>query len=178
MDKRIETDELIFQGRIAEVHKVQLRMPGGELVPRDLIKYPGAAVILPVLDDGSIVLIRNDRFAVNEQLLELPAGTLERGEEPLACAARELTEETGYTAARLERLGSFFAAPGSSDERMHSFLARGLTAGPQALEKHEQISVEIHTEDEVRRMIADETLHDGKTLATLALYWIRKGRGK
>ena len=138
-DQRFEYDEIVFKGRVAEVHKVGVRMPDGRVVQRDWIRYNGAAVILPILDDGSIVLIRNYRFAVEETLYELPAGRLEPGEDPAVGAARELAEETGYAAMRLEKLGQYYTGPGSCDELMYAFVATGLSAGPQRLEAYEQI---------------------------------------
>jgi len=177
MSDRFDYDELVYDGRIAQVHKVGLRMPDGEVVQRDLIRYPGAAVVLPILADGAIVMIRNYRFAVDEELLELPAGLLERGEAPAACAARELTEETGYRAGKIAKLGWFYPGPGTNDELMHSFLATDLSLGKQNLEAYEQIEVEVFEETEVRQMVADGRIHDGKTIATLALYWLKKCSG-
>lgn len=175
MSDRFEYDELVYDGAVAEVHHVGLRMPDGEVVSRDLIHYAGAAVILPVLPDGRIVLIRNYRFAVEERLWELPAGMLEEGEPPEACAARELIEETGYTAGRIEKLGAFYTGPGTTDENMHSFLATDLTDGKQDLERYEDIAVEIVPDETVREMVCSGEIHDGKTIATLALYWLGRG---
>jgi ADP-ribose pyrophosphatase len=172
-EKRFERDELVFDGIIAKVHKVHLAMGDGQLVQRDYIHYPGAAIVLPVLADGSIALIRNWRFAVQEQLCELPAGVLEEGEAPAACAARELTEETGYTAGKLEKLGGFYTGPGTSDEFIHAYLATELTDGRQALEHYEEITVEVRRDDQVRRMVTDGTIRDAKTISALALYWLR-----
>jgi len=175
MSKRFEFDELVFRGRVAEVHKVGVRMPDGRVVQRDFLHYGGAAVVLPILADGSVVLIRNYRFAVQETLYELPAGMLNGGEPPEAGAARELTEETGYTAGRLEKLGAFFTGPGTCDEQIHAFLATDLAAGPQRLEAYEQIELAILPAGEVRRMVADGRIHDAKTIAALTLYWLREG---
>jgi ADP-ribose pyrophosphatase len=172
---RFEYDNLIFKGRVAEFHRVGVRMPDGRVVQRDFVHYNGAAVILPVLADGSIVMIRNYRFAVEEHLLELPAGMIDGPEAPEAAAGRELIEETGYTAGRIELLGTFFTGPGTTDERMYAFVATDLQAGSQHLEVYEQIKVEAHGADEVRRMTADGTIHDGKTIAALALYWLKQG---
>ena len=101
--------------------------------------HPGAVVVLPILPDGKVLLIKNYRYAVGETLLELPAGTLERGEEPINCAGRELIEETGYTAGRLKSMGSFFSSPGILSERMYAFAAYDLRPGEQQLEDGEQI---------------------------------------
>ena len=171
--KRFERDELVFDGILAKVHKVHLAMGDGRLVQRDFIHYPGAAVVLPVLDDGRIVLIRNRRFAVEAELYELPAGCLEDGEDPTVCARRELAEETGYSARRLEKLGAFFTNPGTSDEIIHAYLATELTAGAQTLERYEQITVEPQTDARVRAMVGDGTIRDAKTISALALYWLR-----
>ena len=175
MNNRLAYRELVYEGAIAKGYRVGLRMPDGTVVPRDLFCYAGAVVILPVLPDGRIVLIRNYRFAVDEHLLELPAGLLAEGEEPARAAARELAEETGYTAGTLTALGSFYTGPGTSNEIMHTFLATDLRAGRQDLEEYEEITVEVHTQPEVREMVASGELHDGKTIATLALYWLREG---
>lgn len=173
MSRRFEYDELIFKGRIVEAHKVGLRCDDGKVVQRELFHYPGASVILPVLEDGSIVMIRNYRFAVDEHLLELPAGTLDDEEDPQICAARELTEETGYTAGTLEKLGQYYTIPGTADEILHAYLATDLAAGPQQLETYENITVEVFSQKQVRQMIADGTIHDAKTIVALTLYWLR-----
>jgi ADP-ribose pyrophosphatase len=174
MSAEFEYRELVFDGKVAKGYRVGLRMDDGKVVQRDLFCYGGAAVILPVLDDGSIVMIRNYRFAIDEHLLELPAGMLEKGEDPLLAAERELAEETGYTAGKIEKLGAFYTGPGTTDENMHAYLATGLTRGEQNLEIHERITVEVYPDSQVRRMIADGSLHDGKSIAALAMYWLRK----
>ena len=174
VDNRRVSDEVVYRGRVVEVRKVRLRMPDGAVVDRDLVHHNGAAVILPVLADGRIVLIRNYRFAVDGFLYEVPAGTLENGEDPLDCARRELTEETGYRAGKLEKLGSFAASPGVSDEIMHAYLATELSDGTQELELHEEIHVEVIAPEQVRRMLADGTIRDGKTIAILGLYWLSR----
>lgn len=152
-----------------------------ELVGRDgstktkaVLRHPGAVVILPLLDDGRVVLIENRRVALGATLLELPAGTLEGDEAPIDQAARELREETGYVARTIEPVLSFYASPGICDERMHGFVARGLVAGTQELDPTEEIGVVVRTWDEVMRAIRDGELVDGKSLALL-LYWDRFG---
>ena len=172
MSERFIYDEEIFKGHIFEVRKVGLKMPDGQVVQRDLIRFPGAAVILPVLDDGSIVLIKNYRFAVDEDLYELPAGILEDSEDPAIGAARELTEETGYTAGQLVKLGKFYSSPGSTDEILHAYLATELTDGDQDLEIYEQITVEVVSDAQARQMVLDGRIHDAKSISTLSLYWL------
>ena len=172
---RFESHTLAFDGRIVKGYAVTVRMDDETVVQRDYLHYPGAAVILPILPSGDIVFIRNRRFAVDEHLLELPAGTLDAGEDPALCAARELTEETGYTARTFTRLGSFYSSPGASDEMLHAFLATDLVAGEQALEAHEEIAVETFDPATVRGMCLSGLIHDGKTLAALGLYWASQG---
>jgi len=151
-------------------------MPDGKIVDRDFVHHSGAVVVLPVLADGSIVMIRNYRFAVGETLWELPAGLLETGENQADCAGRELIEETGFKAGKIEKLGQFYTCPGIADENMHAFLATDLMPGEQDLETYEQITVEILSEQKVRDMLLDGTIHDGKTIATLGLYWLKRGK--
>lgn len=172
---QFDYDKLVYKGAILEVHSVGLRMPDGKVIPRDFIHYSGAVVILPILPNRSVVMIRNYRFAVGEDLLELPAGMLEANELPVPGALRELTEETGYTAGCIEPLGSFFSTPGSTDENMFTFVATDLRPGRQELESYEQIHVEIMPMEEVRRKVQDGSIHDAKTIATLAMYWLRTG---
>lgn len=159
----------IHKGRRIEVHEVALPGPDGP-VRRDLITHPGSAVILPLTEAGEVVLIENHRYPVGAPLLELPAGTLEPPEAPFVCAARELTEETGYTAGRLRPLGAFYPCPGFSTELMHIFLATELVAGEQALAEGEQITVKLMSVTEFEALIARGGVFDAKTLAAWALY--------
>jgi ADP-ribose pyrophosphatase len=172
MSDRFVYDKLVHKGPVAEVHDVGVRTDDGGVLPRDLICMAQAAVILPVLDDGRIVLIRNERFAVGQELIELPAGKLDPGEGAESAASRELTEETGYLAGKLVKLGEFYSTPGATDELLHAYVATGLQAGPQQLQGAERITVEVRTMAEVKQMSGDGRIRDGKTLATLALYWI------
>lgn len=172
MNERFIYDEEIFKGCILEVRKVGLKMHDGQVVQRDLIRYNAAAVILPILDNGSVVLIKNYRFAVDENLYELPAGILEDSEDPALGAARELTEETGYTAGQLVKLGQFYSSPGSTDEILHAYLATELADGDQDLDLYEDIEVEVVSDAEARQMVIDGRIHDAKSISTLSLYWL------
>jgi ADP-ribose pyrophosphatase len=158
------------------VERREVTLANGRRVTREVVVHPGAVVILPVLEDGSIVLIRNYRFATGQTLLELPAGTLEADEEPCACAGRELEEETGYRAARIEPLCEFHTSPGILTERMFAFVATGLTEVGQRLEESEEIEVAIHTRDKIRQMVIDGALVDGTTIAVLGTYLLRAGK--
>lgn len=147
---------------------------GGMDYSKQVIRHPGAVVIVPVLDDGRVVLIRNYRVSVARFVVELPAGTLERGEAPEVCAGRELIEEGGYKAGELVALGWFFTSPGLTDEKMHVVGARGLVHVGQALEAYEDIEVVPSGLAEVLRWIDEGQIVDAKTIAALMLGF-RKG---
>jgi len=150
--------------------------PDGARVERDVVVHPGAVVILPVLADGRVVMIRNYRFSIEKRLLELPAGTREPGESPIETAGRELEEETGYRAARIEPLIEFYTSPGVMTERMFAFTATELSEVGQRLTDTERIDVEVLDPARVRERLLSGAIEDGKTIATLATYFLRTDR--
>ena len=167
--------EVIHRGVRVTLKEARFEKADGGTATREVVEAADAVVVLPLLDDGlasggKVVLIRNRRFAVRDTLWELPAGTLEEGEDPAACAGRELTEETGYVAERLERLVSFVPTPGFCTETLTAFRATGLTFRGQSLDETEQIDVEIKTLDEALQMVRDNTIRDAKTIATLLFH--------
>ncbi|MFK7959302.1 MAG: NUDIX hydrolase [Phycisphaerales bacterium] len=139
--------------------------------PRDIVRHPGGSVILPLMSDDQIVMIRNRRVAVDDVLWELPAGTRGPGEDPAAVAARELEEETGYRAARIEPFGWFFTTPGFTDERLDAYIARDLTHVGQHLDPGESIDVHVCSATSVVEMIDDGRIRDAKTIAVV-LRWM------
>lgn len=151
----------------------RLREADGVETCKETIEHPGAVVILPLLDDQRVCLIRNCRVAVGETLIEVPAGTLEPGEVPDLAAARELQEETGYRAARWEKLLEFYVSPGILNERMHLYLAQGLECGPQSLDAGEQIETLLVPWDQALAMLRDGQIRDAKTIIAL-LWWDRR----
>lgn len=159
--------ELLLQTSRFNVVRKRRVDPEGRTYTREVVEHPGAVVLLPVLDDGRICLIRNYRIAVGEELIELPAGTLEPGEDPDVCAARELAEETGYRARQWHKVMQFWMSPGILSERMHLFVARGLTPGERHLQADEEINTLLATWDEVLALMADNRIADAKTLAAL-----------
>jgi len=144
-----------------------LRFADGSEVEHDVVRHPGAVAIVPRLDDGRIVLVRQWRHPVDRVLVELPAGARGPGEDPALAARRELREETGYGAEIWRTLGSFFTAPGFCDERMILFEAAGLEAGPPAPEPGESIETVLVAPDEALAMIADGRIEDAKTIVGL-----------
>lgn len=142
----------------------------GQTRDYDFITHPGAAVILPLLGDGRVLLIANQRPAIGQELLELPAGTLDHDEDPRVCAARELTEETGYRAGKLEPLLSFYSSPGFCDERLHAFLASDLQPGRTALEPGEDIRPVPLELEEALRLIGCGAICDAKSIVSLLWY--------
>ena len=172
---RKDTDELIYHGQRIDLVLRPIQLPSGNTRRREVVLHPGAVIVLPLLDDGRVVLIRNRRWALREVLLELPAGTLERGESPINCAGRELLEETGYLAARIRPLLSFYTSPGILSEKMHAFVAEGLQLRQTAPERDEEIEVAPLTLADAIDLIRTGGIVDGKTIATL-LFYERFGR--
>jgi ADP-ribose pyrophosphatase len=162
-------EKLLLETSRFRVVEAEQPTKDGSSRKRQIVRHPGAVVILPLLDDGRICLIRNYRIAVGQTLIELPAGTLEPGEPPIVTAGRELIEETGYRAARIEQLQEFFLSPGILDERMHLFVATGLTAGETALEAGEEIENLLVDWPTALGMITKGEIQDAKTIVGLLL---------
>lgn len=167
--------DVLYRERRFELRRCAVPLRGGGVAHRGLLVHPGAVVILPVFEDGSLLLIRNHRWQIGHPLLELPAGTRDGAEDPIACAHRELIEETGYRAETLVAGGPFYGAPGCTTEVMYPFLARGLTHVGQRLEADERIEVVRMRVDGARRALLDGTVADGKTLAILGRYLLGGG---
>jgi ADP-ribose pyrophosphatase len=162
--------ELLLETKRFSVVRQRRTTPGGQIITRETIQHPGAVVIVPLLDDHRVCLLRNFRLAVDATLIELPAGTLEPGERAEITAQRELAEETGYNAARLEPLAEMLMSPGILNERMRVFVATGLSAGTPAPEVGEEIEILLVSWDEALAMIDDGSIQDAKTIAALLLY--------
>jgi ADP-ribose pyrophosphatase len=166
--------EAIYSEPRFELRLCQVPLSDGAAESRGLMIHPGAVVLVPILEDGRIVMIHNRRWQVGQILLELPAGTREAGEEPARCARRELREETGYTTDNLRPLPAFFAAPGVSTEVMHPYVATGLTYVGQSLAPDESIEIVPMTQASLKSALIDGQVIDGKTLAVLGRYFLSK----
>lgn len=170
MASRLVDKQLIYEGRKVRLEIHHLEDDDGRRHKAEVVAHPGAVVILPIVDDRTILLIRNRRYATGQTLLELPAGTLEKGEDPMNCAGRELQEETGYLAGRLKIIGSFFSSPGILSEKMYAFAAFDLQRTRQALEHGEEIEVQEAPIDDAIEWTRTGHIADAKTIATLLLY--------
>lgn len=163
------SERRVQRGAQFELITDRVALPNGRSVLLDLLKHPGAAAVVPLLDDGRVLLIRQYRFATGGFLLEAPAGKLDAGEAPEACAARELEEETGYRAGRVEQLGTMWPSPGFTDERIHLFLATDLRPATQRLEADEIIELVPMAFDEAIRRVHAAEIQDAKTAMALLL---------
>ncbi|MBL0938838.1 MAG: NUDIX hydrolase [Gemmatimonadaceae bacterium] len=165
--------ERVYSGRIISVDLDTVRFPDGSTGKLEMIRHPGASAVVPVLradeDDPEVVLIRQYRYAAEQFLYEIPAGRLDPGETPEQCAARELQEETGYRAARIERLFTMYTTPGFTDEKIHLFLATDLTAGDAAREADEFMELVPTRLSAALTMIEQGAIQDAKT--ALALFY-------
>lgn len=178
MDDRAVDKQVLYAGTKVQLELHHLKDNEGRKHKREIVVHPGAAVILPVLPDGQIMLIRTYRYAVGEHLLELPAGTIDPGETPINCAGRELMEETGYIAGKLTRIASFYASPGILTEKMHAYLATDLL--PHAGEKDvgEEIELQPMTFEEALRLVVEGDIIDAKTITTLLLFQAKRKAGQ
>jgi len=161
--------ETTYRGRAFSVRSDLLRLPDGRQARLDIVDHVGSVVILPVDAGGNLLFVRQYRHPAGRDVLELPAGTLEPGEQPEACARRELREETGMSAGRMEPLGGFYLAPGYSTEFMHAFLARDLQNDPLQPDSDEFLSVEHIPLSQVFSTGLADLLPDAKSLAALML---------
>jgi len=164
------TRQVVFRGRKFDVAVDTTVLPDGTTLQRDVVLHRGAVALLALPDPEHVCLLRNQRFTVGETLLEIPAGTLEPGEEPERAAVRELAEETGYRAGRWRKLAEFYPSPGVLSERMHLFLAEELTPGPMQPEAGEQLEPQMVAWGDAVGWCLDGTIRDAKTLVALLLW--------
>jgi ADP-ribose pyrophosphatase len=172
----------VYSGRIIDLDIDTIRFPNGSVGELEMIRHPGASAVVPLLgdppgDDPQILLLKQYRYAAEGFLYEVPAGRLDPGEEPIDCARRELMEETGCEAERMEPLYTFYTTPGFTDERIHAFMAVGLTRGESRHETDEFITVETMTLSDAVGLIEKGEIKDAKTaLSILYAAGFRVGR--
>jgi ADP-ribose pyrophosphatase len=166
---KVITSEKVYQGRALSVRVDEVELRPGQVARLDVIEHTGAVTLLPLDADQNIWFVRQYRHPARQELLELPAGTLNPGEQPALAANRELQEEIGMRAGRLEELASFYLAPGYSSELMHVYLAQDLTPSQLAPDADEFLSIEKIPASQVMGLVMRGELHDAKSLATLLL---------
>jgi len=172
MEKTI-TSKLIHQGRNFNFKIDDVQLHNGKITTREIVDHPGAIAIVPILEDGRILLVRQYRYAAGKELLEIPAGTLEKGEAPDTCARRELKEETGYTAGSMKKILAMYMVPGYSNEVIHLYFATELKAGESSMEEDEYIALEAYSPDELLEMMEKNTIEDAKTIAGVLSFLTR-----
>jgi ADP-ribose pyrophosphatase len=163
----------IYTGKVVTLNIDTVTLPNGATIDLETIRHPGAAAVVPVKDDGTVVLIRQFRHAAGGFIYEIPAGKLQPGEDPLHCASRELEEEVGYRASSFELLSSIFTAPGFADEVIHVYKATGLTKGRQQLDPDEVLDIIEMPLAEAVNKIEDGTIRDAKTIIGLQAVYLR-----
>jgi ADP-ribose pyrophosphatase len=164
--------ELAYDGNFLKVRRDRIRLPNGAETDREYICHPGAVVILPLFDDGSVLLERQFRYPLSKVFIEYPAGKIDPGEDPLECAKRELQEETGYTATDWRFLCTIHNAIAYSDEHLELYLARGLTAGPAKLDDGEFLETFRAGVPELLEMVRSGQITDVKTV--IGTFWLEK----
>ncbi|RDU34991.1 ADP-ribose pyrophosphatase [Neobacillus piezotolerans] len=163
-EKTISTKE-IFKGKIISLQVEDVELPNGKTSKREIVKHPGAVAVIAVTDDKKIVLVEQYRKAMERTLVEIPAGKLEKGEDPAECARRELEEETGYECKEMEWLVSFYTSPGFADEIVHLYVAKGLSQKEDAagLDEDEFVNVEEVALEEAIAYVREKKIYDAKT---------------
>ncbi len=178
-EKTISTKP-IFEGRILDVRVDEVLLPNGKTSTRELIKHPGAVAIIMVTDDQKIVLVEQYRKPMEKPLVEIPAGKLDEGEEPLACAVREMEEETGYECESMDKLISLYTSPGFADEIIHIYVAKGLKKKENAkgLDEDEFVDLMEVTLEEALELVKEERIQDAKTAYAIQYLQLQEALSK
>lgn len=174
-EKTLE-DQQIFKGKIIDVHVETVRLPNNKIAKREVVRHPGAVAVLALTTEGKIVLVEQFRKALNRSIIEIPAGKLEKNEDPYDCALRELKEETGCIPANIKHIVSFYTSPGFANEIIHLYLASDCMFGTNELDDDEFVEIRSVTLEEAKSLIRSEQIMDAKTVLAI-YYWnlISKG---
>jgi ADP-ribose pyrophosphatase len=167
LEEKTIKSQTIYEGNIIRVQLDQVALPDGRTSQREIVKHPGAVAVVAITDEKKLVLVRQFRKPLEKTILEIPAGKLEPGEDPRACAFRELEEETGYRAEEMTPLVSFYTSPGFADEIMHLYVATGLHRGEARPDQDEFVELVELTLPEAWQRIADGEICDAKTVAAV-----------
>lgn len=166
MNYKLLKSEIKYRGKVFDHQVDEIQYDSGNIGIREIAVHPGGAVVIPVKEDGKIIFVKQFRYPLQKTLIELPAGKLDKNEDPLKCAIRELEEETGYKARLFEKLGSIYTAPGYCTEILHIYKATGLIPGNHNREEGEQEMVLLEfSSDEIKQKILSGEINDAKTIA-------------
>lgn len=175
MKEKTISSKTVFKGRLLEIEVQEVETDSGTRCVREIVRHQGAVAVLAELPDGQFVFVRQFRKAVEQEMLEIVAGKLEKGEKPEDCAKREIKEETGFDCAGMEKMGEIYPTPGYSSEKTHLFFARlKPNRGRQRPDDDEKLTVVCLTADEIEKMILRGEMNDSKTLAAWAIYQKRR----
>jgi ADP-ribose pyrophosphatase len=169
MKAKVNSQAVIHEARVFKLVRENVTLPNGITLDMDIIRHPGAAAIVPLKNNTTVILLRQYRHAIAETIWEVPAGTLHGNESPLECAKRELEEETGFRADKWEKLGVIAPLPAYSDERIHVYLTMELTPSRQNLDQDEILEVQEVTLGDALEMISNGQIKDSKTISSLFL---------
>ncbi len=165
MNFKLIKSQILFKGKVFDHQVDEIQYDSGNIGIREVAVHPGGAVVIPIKDNGKIILVKQFRYPLQTTLIELPAGKLEKGEDPLNCAVRELEEETGYTAEEIKKVGEIYTAPGYCTEILHIYSAKGLRPGNHRREEGEQgMEILELSLEEIEKMIISGKINDGKTI--------------
>lgn len=176
LNEIVLSSEAVYRGRLVNLYVDTVKLPNGEQSKREIVRHPGAVAIVPLLDTGEIVMVHQFRLPAGRVMLEIPAGTLHEGEDPLLGAERELQEEIGQRPGKLERIGGEYTAPGYTTEYIHLYLATGLQESKLDVDEDEFLEIVTLPLDEALRRVENGEIEDGKTIAALLLVARRLGR--
>ena len=160
--------KIVYKGKLLKVFVMKRKLPHGYVAAYEMIRHPGAALIVPFLTDGKIVMLKQLRPVIGKYIYELPAGTLDKGESPLSCARREIVEETGYAAKRFKLIGSIYPVPGYSTEKIFIYRADGLKKTMHMAEEDEVIETFVFNRKRIKMLFKSGKITDAKTIAALA----------
>ncbi|MCY8167826.1 ADP-ribose pyrophosphatase [Bacillus spizizenii] len=165
LEEKTISKEQIFSGKVIDLYVEDVELPNGKTSKREIVKHPGAVAILAVTDEGKIIMVKQFRKPLERAIVEIPAGKLEKGEEPEYTALRELEEETGYTAKKLAKITAFYTSPGFADEIVHVFLAEELSVLEEKRELDEDEFVEVMevTLEDALKLVESREVYDAKT---------------
>lgn len=174
LEEVFQENELSYKGNFLDFRRDRVILPNGKSATREYLKHPGAVAALPLLDDGTALLVKQFRYPTGEVILEIPAGKLEAGEDPDACIIRELAEEVGYQPQKLIHLASIWTTPGFTNEIIHLYLATQLKAAPLERDADEFLDIIRFSKAELWEYLNNGSVLDGKTMLTLSMVEMKK----